>query len=332
MVIECMRLILIILLLLSIASCNEAEHKGTPAGKPNEKVLENGIELVEGYGYYNLVSTDSLVLWYENYLREIHIYNLIDSTLTKIEVPNGRGPGEITIVGEITVLGNELFLMGLSEQKLISLNLEELNFEDKIHFQNRVVGMTSNKTKIFFRVLSEESFFYSWDGKMDYIEPLKMGLKEQELVNYSQNMFDFEGTMTANDNYLVFSKFYKPELWIYDLSKQERTTFFFDEFDSNEFSYHKNEFGLVTEPPKDLKLLIEDIEFVPTEDEIIILGKGRIKDRAYSNKLIFFDLNSKMIEKSLRYNGEVPTYLTTTQGIVFLLETTTPELKTISLQ
>src|SRR5690554_3015153 len=116
-----MKFVIPLIFLITLSNCGKTKKGNiTPI---TIGIASDTLMLDEGYNYYNFTNSDKYLAWYESILSELFIYNISTDVVTKTSVPSGKGPGEVTSVGDMIIIDEEIYILNKSQKKIVKYDI-----------------------------------------------------------------------------------------------------------------------------------------------------------------------------------------------------------------
>jgi hypothetical protein len=253
------------------------------------------IDLEKDNAYEKLTASDRFIVWFEHYTFSFYAYDLTTRSQKQISINKGRGPGEITWLNSVTILGNELVVFDLGSMKLVYFVLVSGVYKRE-HTSNMMMQtVVSDGENLYGSALSPNGFFFHYEPKSSAFRPLQNSklpfLNQFNMADPSYNPFKIQGTYTACDGCLILNTFYEPRMYIYRLGSQKLESFKYENIPDVDFESGRQ--GNTLGAPKPLQMYIDRISAIDAQN-VAVLARGKSEVRDYSSRTVhIFNIDSK---------------------------------------
>lgn len=254
------------------------------------------IQLQKDYSYDFFVASENYLVWQEFHTKKIYYLNINSEEVFELDLQMGRGPSEYESVVSVRLVEDKIYLHDINQSKFIIFDLTKGEFlDDYLVKGSGILRMTNFGEEFYFTTFDKEGFIHF----LSYEDGITKKLENSEIDESPvTNIYKYDGSFLANQDYIVLARYYEPSIILYDKQTQEMEDFEFDETENlTEFSLSEDN---TSDATIKVGVRIFSSAFKKDSNTLLFVGKGKTKTKDFEqNEVYQYDIEKRefLVEK-----------------------------------
>lgn len=263
-----------------------------PNGSLVKEISDDQIKLEKDLAYYYFTSSNRYLAFYEGFTKKLYFYDLVDQSVSKVNLKEGRGPNEIGSLSGLAILDTIAVLSDAGNRKILRYDISSEEYLGEFLVKDRIYALAVAAGKVYAKIATQNAIFAEVDIDKKAVINLTGSSNLTIARDSRRNMYRFDGNLIANSNYLLSLRYYEPNFFGYILEEQSLIE---QEYESlkGEIEYSRNRMGFVDGLPNKLQIRLRSADFYEL-DKIAMILEGRGQSEKYTAGTVYiFDLDTQ---------------------------------------